>query len=310
MEKREMRAVYAQTLIELAKTNEDIVILDADLMHANGAFAFAKAYPERSFNVGVAEANMVGVAAGLSSVGKIPFASTFGSFAGRRDYDQFFISANYARLNVKLVGTDPGVTAKYNGGTHMPFEDLALMRAIPKLVILEPSDPVSLGKLIRKSASYYGCVYLRMQRSPASVLYPESEEFEFGRAKVLREGSDAVLFALGSVMVNESLAAAETLATEGIRAAVVDMVSLKPLDVETVVAQAGKTGRVVTCENGQASGGLSSAVAEAILESGVRAGFARIGVKDEFGEVGTVEYLMERYALRAQDIAAAVRSLA
>ncbi|MGO8695191.1 MAG: transketolase family protein [Rectinemataceae bacterium] len=309
MEKKEMRAVYAETLIDLARHNPDIVVLEADLMKATGTAPFAKAFPDRAIDCGVAEANMVGVASGLSAAGKIPFAATFACFAGRRDYDQFFLSANYARLNVKLVGTDPGVTAKFNGGTHMPFEDLALMRVVPGLTVVEPSDPTSLEKLVRLSAEHAGCVYIRMQRTPAAVLYDAAEIFAFGKAKVLREGGDAVIFALGSVMVNEALAAAESLASEGIAAAVVDMLSLKPLDLECVLRYARATGRVVTCENAQASGALGSAVAESLLEAGVAARFARIGVKDEFGEVGTLDYLMERYGLTAKHIVAAVKRL-
>jgi transketolase len=309
MEKKEMRAVYAETLIDLARANPDIVVLDADLMKANGTAAFAKAYPDRAIDCGVAEANMVGVASGFSAAGKIPFASTFACFASRRAYDQFFLSANYALLGVKLVGTDPGVAAKYNGGTHMPFEDLALMRVVPGLAIVEPSDPTSLEKFVRLAAAHPGCVYIRMQRTSANVLYGAEEKFELGRAKVLREGPDAAIFALGSIMVNEALSAAELLASEETRVTVVDMLSLKPLDLECVLRYARTTGRVLTCENAQIAGGLGSAAAEGLLEAGVATKFARIGIRDEFGEVGTVEYLMERYGLTAKHIAAAVRSL-
>jgi transketolase len=309
MEKKEMRAAYVETLIELARENPDIVILEADLMKATGTGAFAKAFPDRAFNSGVAEANMVGVASGLSAAGKIPFAATFGSFAGRRDYDQFFLSANYAQLNVKLVGTDPGVTAKYNGGTHMPFEDLVLMRAIPGLVVLEPSDPVSLSALVRRSAERYGCVYLRMPRGSADILYPAGESFEIGEAKVLRPGKDAAIFALGALMVGEAIKAADSLAARGVGAAVVDVLSLKPLDTETLFGLARDTGRVVACENGQASGGLGGAVAETLLEAGIPVKFSRVGVKDEFGEVGTQEYLQERFGLTAKRVEEAVLGL-
>jgi transketolase len=309
MEKKEMRAAYVETLMELARENPDIVILEADLMKATGTGAFAKAFPDRAFNAGVAEANMVGVASGLSAAGRIPFAATFGSFAGRRDYDQFFLSANYARLNVKLVGTDPGVTAKYNGGTHMPFEDLVLMRAVPGLVVLEPSDPVSLAAFVRLAAERYGCVYLRMPRGAADILYPAGESFEIGKAKVLRPGKDAAIFALGAVMVGEALKAADALTARGVGAAVVDVLSLKPLDLETLFALAKSTGRIVTCENGQASGGLGGAVAESLLEKGLAVKFARIGVRDEFGEVGTQEYLQERFGLTAERIGEAVFGL-
>jgi transketolase len=302
MEKKEMRAAYAETLIELGRENPDIVVLEADLMRATGTMSFAKAFPDRAFNVGVAEANMIGVASGLSAAGRIPFAATFGSFAARRDYDQFFLSANYARLNVKLVGTDPGVTAKYNGGTHMPFEDLVLMRAVPGLCVLEPSDPVSLAALVRRSAELYGCVYIRMPRGSVDILYPATESFEIGKSKILRRGTDVAIFALGALMVGEALEAAESLAARGRSAAVVDVLSLKPLDLDTLFSLARATGRVLACENGQASGGLGGAVAESLLEAGIPARFARIGVRDEFGEVGTQEYLQERFGLTAKRI--------
>jgi len=309
MEKKEMRAAYAETLLALASENPNIVILEADLMRATGTGAFAKAYPDRAFNAGVAEANMVGVASGLSAVGRIPFAATFGSFAGRRVYDQFFLSANYAQLNVKLIGTDPGVTAKFNGGTHMPFEDLILMRAVPGLAILEPSDPVSLAALVRRSAERYGCVYIRMPRGPADILYPAGEGFDIGKSKILRQGKDVAIFALGALMVGEALMAADALKATGVAASVVDVLSLKPLDLETLLKLAKETGRIVTCENGQASGGLGGAVAETLLEAGIPVKFARIGVKDEFGEVGTQEYLMERFGLTSKDIEETVRGL-
>jgi transketolase len=315
MESKEMRAVYAETLVRLGAVNKDIVVVEADLMKATGTGTFAKAYPDRTVNVGVAEANLVGVAAGMSAEGKIPFAATFACFASRRAFDQFFISANYARLNVKLVGTDPGVCAAFNGGTHMPFEDLTLMRVIPNLTIIEPSDPVSLAALVEASVNHKGCVYLRLQRKPAPILYPEGEKFELGKAKVLRKGSSdgkpaqAVIVALGALMVGEALKAADSLAAEGMSVAVVDALSLKPLDAKLILEWAEKTGRVVTCENHQKRGALGSAVAEVLAESGKAFKFARIGVNDEFGEVGTQDWLAERYKLTAPHIAAAIKAL-
>ncbi len=304
---KEMRAVYAETLIRLGAENKNIVVVEADLMRATGTTPFAKAYPDRAINVGVAEANMVGIAAGLSTEGKIPFAATFGCFASRRVFDQFFISANYARLNVKLVGTDPGVTAAFNGGTHMPFEDLALMRVIPKLTIIEPSDPVSLAALVEKAAAYKGCVYIRLQRKAAPILYKEGESFEFGKAKLLRTGNDAVIVALGALMVGEALKAADLLASQGIKATVIDALSLKPLDEELILEWAKKTGKLVTCENHQIRGALGSAVAESLALSGTHCKFTRIGVDDEFGEVGTQDWLAERFKLTAPHIANAVK---
>lgn len=308
---KEMRAVYAETLIRLGAADRNIMVVEADLMRATGTGAFAKAYPDRAINVGVAEANLIGVAAGLSAEGKVPFAATFACFASRRAFDQFFISANYAKLNVKLVGTDPGVTAAFNGGTHMPLEDLALMRAVPGLRIVEPSDPVSLAAFVELAAKRQGCVYLRMQRKAAPALYPEGTAFEFGKAKLLSgdASSQALIVALGALMVGEALKAADALAADGVKAAVIDALSLKPLDEALIMEWAAKTGRVVTCENHQRRGALGSAVAEAIAESGARCRLARVGVDDEFGEVGTQDWLAERFKLTAPHIAAAVKGL-
>lgn len=312
---REMRAVYAQTLIELGESNPNIVVVEADLMKATGTGAFAKAHPGRAINVGVAEATLVGVASGLSAEGKIPFAATFACFASRRAYDQFFLSANYAKLNVKLVGTDPGVTAAFNGGTHMPFEDLALMRAIPGLRIVEPSDPVSLSAFVKLAATEEGCVYLRMQRKPAPDLYSADETFSWGSAKLLRDGARggkparAVVVALGALMAGEALKAAELLASDGIPISVIDALSLKPLDVNLILEHARRAGALVTAENHQISGGLGSAVAEAVAEAGLSLRFARLGIRDEFGEVGTQDWLQDRFGLRAANIASTVKSL-
>lgn len=297
----EMRAVYTQTLIELAEANDQVVLLEADLMRATGTKPFMEKFPERTFNVGVAEANMVGVAAGLSSTGKIPFANTFASFAARRTFDQFFISANYARLNVKLVGSDPGITALYNGGTHMPFEDTGLMRNIPGLTVFEPSDPVSLKKLVIQAAEMYGCTYMRLHRRVAPVIHDEDADIRLGKGFVLRDGSDVAIFAMGVVMVNEAIKAAELLEMQGVSAAVIDMHTVKPLDQELVLSYAQKTGAIVTCENHQVLNGLGSAVSEYLSEvhpTLVR----RVGVMDEFGEVGNLEYLMNRFGMTADNI--------
>ena len=310
MADREMRAVYAQTLTALAASDPRICVVEADLARATGTGPFAKAYPNRFFNVGVAEANLVGVASGLSAAGKRPFAATFACFASRRAYDQFFLSANYAGLEVVLVGTDPGVTAAFNGGTHMPLEDLALMRAVPGLAIVEPADPVSLEAAVKLALERKGCTYLRLQRKPAPEIYGAGEAFEFGKAKLLRPGKDVVLAALGALMVGEARKAADSLAAEGIDAAVVDVFTLAPLDRAVLLDLARKTGRIVTCENHRVTGGLGSAVAELLAEEGVPARLARIGAgADEFGEVGTQDWLAERFRLTAPHIAAAARRL-
>jgi transketolase len=299
--KQQMRKVYTGTLIELAKADERIIVLDADLITANGTKGFYEAFPDRAFNIGAAEANMVGIAAGLSSVGKIPFASTFACFASRRVYDQFFLSCNYARLNVKLTGTDPGIAATNNGGTHMAFEDLGVMRIIPDIVIIEPSDNVSLRALLPQVAHHEGCAYIRIDRKSSPVLYPETETFELGKAKVLRDGSDITIIAAGIFLVPEAIKAAETLGKEGISAAVIDLHTLKPLDEETICAYAEKTGIVVTCENHQVIGGVGSAVAE-LLGNKRPTRVLRIGAQGLFGQVGDVPFLKNFYGMTAENI--------
>jgi len=293
----EMRAAYVDTIMALAEKNKNIVVLEADLMSCTNTGCFKKAYPDRFFNVGIAEANMVGIAAGLSSLGKIPFAASFGCFSSRRVFDQFFLSANYARLNVKLIGTDPGVTAATNGGTHMPFEDLAMMRVVPGLTVLEPSDPRSCAALVREITDTYGCAYLRIPRKAVPFLYPENEEFKVGKAKVLKQGKDICFVALGSLMVNQSLKACEGLEAAGISAGVLDILSLKPIDREAILNQAGKVRALISAENAQIAGGLGSAVAEILAENGCCCKFARIGIRDEFGEVGSQDYLAQRFGI-------------
>ena len=307
MSDKEMRIVYAETLIALAEKDPRIVVLEADLMKASGMALFMKKFPERTFDMGVAEANMVGTAAGLSAGGKIPFAHTFACFVTRRAFDQIFISAAYAMQNVKLVGSDPGITAAFNGGTHMPFEDAGIMRTIPKMVVFEPSDPVSLEKLTVKNYEFHGSTYMRLFRKPAPVLYSETERFELGKAKVLCDGTDAAIFATGVVMVHAALDAAMLLQKEGISAAVIDMHTIKPLDDEMVLHYAKKTGAVVTCENHQVINGLGSAVAE-ILSEQFPTRLKRIGINDEFGEVGTQAFLQTRFGLTAPQIADTIKS--
>ncbi|MDA3833107.1 MAG: transketolase family protein [Spirochaetales bacterium] len=303
---KDMRGVYADTLVDLAEKDERVVVLEADLMSASGTKVFKNKFPERLINAGVAEANMVCVASGLSSQGFIPFANTFGCFATRRAYDQFFLSANYAKQNVKLVGTDPGVTAKFNGGTHMPFCDIALTRVIPDLVVMEPADTVSVHKLTKLAYEHQGCIYMRLHRKGAVNIYPVDQKFEIGKGIVNREGTDAAIFATGMVMLPEALKAADMLKKEGISAAVIDMHTVKPLDKELVLEYAKKTGALVTCENGQIAGGLGGAVTEYLSETCPTI-VRRVGVQDLFGEVGTQEYLQERFKLTAEEIVIQVK---
>lgn len=304
----EMRVVYGDMLTAMAAEDDRIVVLDADLMKANGTLGFKKAFPDRTFDVGVAEANMVGIASGLSAVGFVPFPATFTCFAARRTFDQFFISANYAKQNVKLTGTDPGVAAAFNGGTHMSFEDIALMRTIPEVVICEPSDPVSLRKLLPQIALRYGSSYLRLHRKPIIPIYDATEPFELGRGKVIIDGDDLTIIATGCILVAEAVKAAEALAAEGISAAVIDMHTIKPIDEELVVRYARKTGAILTAENHQVRNGLGSAVAEVVTDH-APIPMVRVGILDEFGEVGTQEFLQERFGLTAENLVTQAREL-
>ena len=308
MQNKEMRSVYCDTLIELAQEDDRIMVVEADLMRASGTVSFKEAFPLRAVDVGVAEANMIGVSAGLSAAGKIPFAATFGCFASRRVFDQFFISVNYAKLNVKLVGTDPGISAAFNGGTHMPFEDIGLMRMIPGLTIVEPSDPVSLKALIQACATTEGPCYIRLHRKSVEPLYDEADSFPLGKGKVLKDGKDVTLIALGAIMVPEALKAAKQLEYEGIEAAVIDMHTVKPLDEELILFYAKKTRAVVTAENHQIAGGLGSAAAN-LLSTTLPTAMAMVGIHDEFGQVGTQDWLQEHYKLTSDEIVAQARRL-
>ena len=304
-----MREVYCDTLINLGLDNENIVALDADLMSSSGMKPFFQRFPDRAFNCGVAEANMIGIAAGLSAMGKIPFAHSFGCFASRRVCDQIMISAAYALQNVRIVGSDPGVTAAYNGGTHMPFEDMGVLRSIPEITLIEPADNVILENIIKQLAELKGVYYIRMARKNAVSIYKEGSNFHIGRGNTLLDGSDVTIFASG-IMVYEALKAASILQTESISARIIDMFTWKPVDVELIDNCARITGAFVTAENHNIIGGLGSAVAEAAaLHRPVP--IEMVGVKDRFGQVGTENYLREAYELTASDIvAAAKRSIA
>ncbi len=302
MPDKDMRDVYCETLMELARENRDIVALDADLMGADGLTAFFREFPEQSINTGVAEANMIGIASGLSSMGKIPFANTFACFASRRIYDQFFISSNYSGLNVNLTGTDPGISCQYNGGTHMTFEDFGIMRNTPNLIIYEPSDIISLKALVRQAAASPNCTYLRLHRKDSNRIYNDGETFELGKGKVLRYGTDLTIIATGFILVPEALKAAGLLAEKGINAAVIDMHTVKPIDEDLVLEYAKKTGAILTCENHQAATGMGSAVAT-FLAANYPVKVVTHGIKEEFGEVGALPYLKERFGFTAEAIA-------
>lgn len=298
---KDFRSIYAETLIELAQEDPKLVVFEADLMSATGTKHFKDLFPNRSINCGVAEANMVGIASGLSSQDFIPFVNTFGCFATRRAYDQFFLSANYARQNVKLVGLDPGITAAFNGGTHMPFCDIALTRVIPDLVVVEPADGYSVHHLTKALYSHKGSTYMRLQRKGNPIFYDVNQSFELGKGIIVRDGKDVTLIATGAVMLEQAILASKELEKENISAAVLDMHTVKPLDKAMVLSYAKKTGAVVTCENAQMAGGMGSAVAEFLSQEHPTA-VRRVGVQDLFGEVGTVGYLLQRFNLTSEHI--------
>lgn len=307
VEELEMRVALCNTLIDLAEKNENVVYLDSDLMSSMKTLEFGKKFPERTFNCGVQEANMMGVASGLSAVGKVPFAHTFGPFATRRCFDQVFLSGGYAKQNVKIIGSDPGVTASKNGGTHMPFEDLGLMRLIPDMTIITLTDTTMLKDIVTQSADDYGMYYMRLLRKNAVKIYEEGSTFEIGKANVIKEGNDVTIIASG-IMVNEAIKANEILNKEGISVKILDMFTLKPLDCDAIINAAKETGAIVTCENHNYLNALGSAVSECLSEN-YPTPVKRIGVKDRFGQVGSVDYLKEQYELMATDIVKAVKDV-
>lgn len=300
-----MRDAYCRTLMDMAAADPRICVLDADLVGSSGMKPFFKAYPDRAINAGIAEANMIGVAAGLSATGKVPFAHSFGIFASRRVCDQIFMSCAYAKLNVRIVGSDPGVTAAYNGGTHMPFEDMGVLRSIPQITLIEPSDPVMLADLIRQLGDLYGVYYIRMARKNMVGLYEQGSTFTIGKGNVLRDGHDVSLVASG-ILVAEALHAAESLAAEGISARVVDLFTWKPMDTELIAACAADTGAIVTAENHNTVGGLGAAVSEAVCAKNP-CPMEMVGTDDRFGQVGTEDWLRGEYGLNAERIVAAAK---
>lgn len=305
-EAREMRAVYCQTLQELARENDRICILDADLVGSSGVKPFFQEFPDRAVDCGIQENNMIGVAAGLSAAGMIPFAHSFGPFASRRCVDQIFISCAYAKANVRIVGSDPGVTAAYNGGTHMPFEDMGTLMSIPKITLVEPTDSVQLRWLLQTLEKEYGVYYIRLLRKNAVGVFEEGSQFQLGRFARLREGTDAAVVCSG-IMVGEALKAAALLEGEGIRIAVLNAFTWKPMDDETLAEYARSCGCVVTAENHNILGGLGSAVANSLSRS-CPVPVEMVGVEDEFGEVGTEDFLRKRFDLTAEHIVRAVRA--
>ena len=297
------RDAYGKALVELGGINDKIVVLDADLAAATKTGMFKKAYPERFFDSGIAESNMMGVAAGLATTGYTVFASTFAMFAAGRAYEQVRNSIAYPHLNVKIGATHAGISVGEDGASHQCCEDIALMRVIPGMVIINPADDIEARAAVFAAAEYEGPVYMRFGRLAVPRIFDESYKFELGKAVTLREGSDVTIIATG-LMVNEAIEAAKALADEGISAEVINIHTIKPLDKEAIIRSAAKTGAVVTAEEHSIIGGLGGAVAEALCGSGKPVPVVRLGVNDVFGRSGPAVELLHIYGLDAQNIVA------
>lgn len=295
-----LRDAHCDTLISVAEKNPAILSIDADVMNSLGTLRFHKRFPKRGINCGIQEANAVGISAGLSIMGFVPFFHTFSVFATRRVYDQVFLSCAYNGANVKIIGGDAGVTTAVNGGTHMPFEDMGVMRNIPGMTVMEPSDSTMLKSLVPQMAERYGNFFMRMCRRNVIKIYQEGSEFEIGKAAVLKDGDDVTVIANG-IMVYEALKAHEMLKDKGVSVRVVDMFTLKPIDRSCIIESAKKTGAIVSAENHNIFNGLGSAVAEVLGEE-YPVPLERLGIRDKFGEVGSQDYLMDKFNLKAEEI--------
>lgn len=302
--KESMARAYYFFLRDAMKRNENLMHIEADLglsLLKMDSPIIKDKYPFQFLDVGIAEANAVGVAAGLSAAGYTPFVHSFAPFISRRACDQVFVSGAYSRSNIKLIGSDPGIMAAFNGGTHMPFEDIAIMRAIPTMIVVEPSDTVIAGEIFKMAEQTEGIFYIRFTRKSAMQLYEEGSTFELGKGNVIRDGKDVTIIAAG-IMVEEGVKAVDLLAKEGISARLIDMFTIKPLDEELVLRSARETGAIVTAENHSIIGGLSSAVADTLSQNDPTP-LEKVGVEDRFGQVGDVNFLKKEYGLTAENIA-------
>ena len=304
--KKATRVSFGEALAELGRQNDRIVALDADLAGATMSGIFQKAFPHRHFNCGIAEANMVDMAAGMSTMGLIPFCSTFAMFGAGRVYEQIRNSIAYPRLNVKLCMSHAGVSVGEDGASHQCLEDLALMRVIPGMTVICPADANETRKAVFAAAEMEGPVYIRLARL-ATPVFEEDYPFEIGKANVLREGADVAVFATG-LMVSEALKAADLLAAQGVSAAVINVHTVKPIDADCVTEWARKCGRVVTVEEHSVIGGLGDAVAE-VLMGKVDCAFRKIGVQDQFGQSGKAWEVLAEYGLTAPQIAESIKEM-
>lgn len=304
------RNAYGETLVALGEKNPNLVVLDADLSKSTKTIMFAKKYPERFFEMGIAEANMISTAAGLASCGKIPFASTFAVFATGRVYDQIRMDVAYSRANVKIFATHGGISVGKDGASHQMIEDLALMRVLPNMTVLAPSDANQTRRIVELMASSIGPMYARVGRDNAPVIYTSEDvkNIQLGKGLLFGDGADVSIIACGT-MVEPALNAQEQLKKEGVSARVVDMFTIKPLDRSLVMKCAQKTKAIITVEEHSVIGGLGSAVAETLAENGYGGKFYRMGIQDIFCESGDPKELMEKYKLNEKHIVATVKEL-
>ncbi|MGB9813413.1 MAG: transketolase family protein [Thermovenabulum sp.] len=306
MPKIATREAYGEALAELGEKIKDLVVLDADLSKSTKTSVFAKKFPERFFNMGIAEQNLMGVAAGLATCGKIPFASTFAVFATGRAFEQIRNSICYPNLNVKIAASHAGITVGEDGATHQSIEDIALMRALPNMVVINPADAVETKKAVFAAAMHKGPVYIRLGRHPVDVIFDESYEFQLGKGVILKEGEDVAIIATG-IMVGEALKAYEELKKENINAMVVNIHTIKPIDRD-VILKAANCKAVITVEEHTIYGGLGSAVAEVLSEEKPVL-LKRIGIEDTFGESGKPEELLKMYGLTVDRIVSEAKKL-
>jgi transketolase len=300
------RDAYGEAIVEIGKQNKNVVVLTADLMHSTKIEGFKKQFPERFFNFGMAEQNMMGVAAGLATCRKIPFVSTFACFASMRSCEQIRTDIAYPKLNVKIVVTHGGISMGAGGTTHHAIEDIAIMRSIANMLVIVPSDAIETEKAIKAATEYSGPVYIRLGRDADPVINSEDYEYKIGKASVLREGKDAIVIAIGR-MVAESLNAAAQLKEEGIEVGVINMHTIKPIDREAVIEAAKKTKLIVTAEEHNIIGGLGSAVTEVIAEGQRSCYVKRIGIPDIFVAIGSYKDLLSKYKLNGNGIAEQIK---
>jgi len=304
------RNAYGETLVQLGEKYPNLVVLDADLSKSTKTIMFAKKYPERFFEMGIAEANMISTAAGLASCGKIPFASTFAVFATGRVYDQIRIDLAYSQANVKIFATHGGISVGKDGASHQMIEDIALMRVLPNMTVLAPSDATQTGKIVELMATNKGPMYARIGRANAPIIYDKDyiESVELGKGMMVEDGSDVTIIACGT-MVDPAIDARKTLLKQGINAQVIDMHTIKPLDEKLVIKCARETGAIITAEEHSVIGGLGGAIAETLAEKSCPVRFRRIGIKDRFCESGEPKDLLEKYGLNERHIVKNIKDL-